>query len=563
MRFVLTALVTLAIMLPSVAHADVPYWQARYWFEPFVRAIAVDPTNPDVVYVGASNGATYYGEHGTLVGTGIFRSTNGGYTFVPTNSGLPSLVVTALVVDPSNPNVLYAGLDGGGVAKTTNAGASYTPVNNGLPSLDVYALAIDPVTPTTLYAGLDAGGVYRSLDGGATWTASSGLFSATVYGLTVDPTAPATVYAASAAGVRKSTDGGATFAATGPLTIVAPGGGTPSTIGEVHSLVIDATDPAILVAGTHQGGGVFRSTNGGATWTHTSTGLFSEFGNWRFVNVIAQDPVSPAVFYASTTRETYRSHDGGVTWAPFDTGLSRGEAYAFGVHASGRVYTGSVFGEFHSLQVRPSGVNHFRCFQAKAKGFVPQPIAMADRFGTEATLVRGPVRYCVPTDPAGEGVVDSTAHLVCYKIGKGGFHPQDVSFLSQRIDGYRGYQVSHPETVCVPATVGGVPSPPHDAYRCLAGGHWKSFPIDLTLSDPIGSQLIRQHRTDRLCVPTDLDGAGENRIEPDVDLRCDVPQGKRQPFVRTTVTTTDRFGTLTLTLIKPDSHCFPALESRD
>jgi len=84
---------------------------------------------------------------------------------------------------------------------------------------------------------------------------------------------------------------------------------------------------------------------------------------------------------------------------------------------------------------------------------------------------------------------------------------------------------------------------------------------DFTIADAYGTQLICRHKLDRLCAPTDLDGAGENRIEPDVDLRCDRLVGKAA-FARTTVTTTDRFGTVTLKLVKPEAHCFPALESR-
>jgi len=162
-----------------------------------------------------------------------------------------------------------------------------------------------------------------------------------------------------------------------------------------------------------------------------------------------------------------------------------------------------------------------------------------------------------------EGVVDPTAHLVCYKIAKAPFEEQFVSFLTQRIDGYRGYQVRKPDTLCLPATAGTPSAAPRDAYRCLAGPHYASNPIDFTIADAYGAQLIRRHKIDRLCVPTDLDGGGgANRIESDVDLRCDQPKGKIGPFARTSVTTTDRFGTLTLNLIKPDSHCFPALESR-
>jgi hypothetical protein len=158
--------VVASCLAASAARADIPYWQFRSGgFSEFVRTIAVDPTDPDIVYIGVTNAATPWGGYDNEAGTGVFRSTDAGSTWTPRNAGLPSGLVTALVIDPSAPNVLYAGVDGGGIFKTTDAAATWVPANNGLTNLDVYALAIDPATPSTLYAGAEAGGVFRSLDG--------------------------------------------------------------------------------------------------------------------------------------------------------------------------------------------------------------------------------------------------------------------------------------------------------------------------------------------------------------------------------------------------------------
>jgi hypothetical protein len=562
-RCALVLLTAMSCVLPRVACADVPYWQYRYAFEPFARAIVVDPTNANVLYVAASNAATTYGDYGILQGIGVFRSTDGGHAFAPRSAGLANGLVTSLAIDPADPNVLYAGLLGAGVYKTTNAGATWVPASAGLTSMDVLGLAVDAATPSTIYAGCRTGGVFRSLDGGTSWSMSGGTPGLTAWGFAIDPTNASIVYAATEGGVMKSTNGGATFAPTGLITI--PSADGPHNVGDVRAVVVDANDPSVLLAGTVLGGGVFRSTDAGATWTHASVGLQSEYGNWRFMTTILQDPTTPGVFYASSSRDTYRSHDGGLSWAVFDTGLSRGEVYALAADtASGAVWAGSVFGELHRLQVRPSGVNHFRCFQARGKEYAPHLITVADRFGTTTITTGRPVRYCTPTDPMGEGMVDSTAHLVCYKIGKGTFTRQQIGFLSQRIDGYRAYQALRPDSVCVPATVNGVPpAAPRDSYRCVAGPHWKSDAEDFTLSDAFGSQTITDNALYSLCAPTDLTGAGESRLEPDVDLRCDMTKRRHLPFAPASVTTTDQFGTQTLTLVRPDTHCFPALESRD
>ncbi|MEO6028180.1 MAG: hypothetical protein ABIR79_15055, partial [Candidatus Binatia bacterium] len=432
----LLGLVAASFLIANGAHADIPYWQIRAGVNgPFVRTIAIDPTNPDVVYVGSTNAATPWGEYDNEAGSGAFRSTDGAATWTQINTGLTSLLVTAIVIDPTDSNVLYAGTDGKGVFKSTNAGTSWTASNTDLTDLDVYALAIAPTSPPTLYAGTKATGVFRSVDGGASWIhATLGNFPK-VFGFAVDPSDPETVYAGIDGNVLRSTNGGASFVFTGTI-------GTSPYGPEVRSVVVDASNPSTLLAtGYGFDSGIWRSTDSGDHWVESSIGLLSRFGNNQHMTTLAQDALDPAVFYGSGIWENFRSIDGGATWAKFATGLSRENLPAIAVHASGTVYAGSTFGEFHRLRVRSSGVNHFRCFKARAKGFVPQPITITDRFGTQTTIAQKPFRYCTPTDPMGEGVVDPTSHLVCYKIDKGGFVKQLVSFLSQRIDGYRGYQV--------------------------------------------------------------------------------------------------------------------------
>jgi len=99
--------------------------------------LALDPQSSSTLYVAA-------------IGSGVFKSTDGGASWTAVNSGLPTiyLTVNTLVVDPQNPRTVYAGVAGdsaqAGVFKTTDGGISWSALNSGLTTLSVSSLAIDP-----------------------------------------------------------------------------------------------------------------------------------------------------------------------------------------------------------------------------------------------------------------------------------------------------------------------------------------------------------------------------------------------------------------------------------
>jgi photosystem II stability/assembly factor-like uncharacterized protein len=201
--------------------------------------------------------------------------------------------VAALAVDPSDPSVVYAGAAGGGVWKTTNDGASWTPLFDSQPSLVIGAIAVDPVTTDTLYVGTGEGvlrgyygkGIFKSTDGGATWNLVGGpaFDNCHVTDLVIHPTAPSIVLASVDA--YMGNDGGS------PLCV----------------------------------GGVYRSSNGGATWarTYTSTETGGFFDAYDFgVSDLAVDSSTPSRWYAAVSGDSvYVSNDGGRTWAPASTGF--------------------------------------------------------------------------------------------------------------------------------------------------------------------------------------------------------------------------------------------------
>jgi photosystem II stability/assembly factor-like uncharacterized protein len=126
-----------------------------------VNLLAIDPANPTTLY--AATGGSGLGDF-----RGLFKSTDGGASWLPINNGVAGLFdarasITALVIDPHNSNILYAGTSGGGVFKSSDGGANWSRLNDGLANLDVRVLAIAPGSPHALYAGT-AGGVFRIID---------------------------------------------------------------------------------------------------------------------------------------------------------------------------------------------------------------------------------------------------------------------------------------------------------------------------------------------------------------------------------------------------------------
>jgi photosystem II stability/assembly factor-like uncharacterized protein len=128
-----------------------------------VGTLAIDPSNPRIIYAGTQGG-------------GVFKSLDGAASWVPASKGLINLDVRALAIDPADGNTLYAGASGIGtdaaVFKSTNGGASWKAATSGVEAKEVFALAIDPSNPSIIYAGADTG-VYKSVDGGTNWAATS------------------------------------------------------------------------------------------------------------------------------------------------------------------------------------------------------------------------------------------------------------------------------------------------------------------------------------------------------------------------------------------------------
>ena len=137
-------------------------WTATNLTASAVRSIAFAKSDPTIVYAGTNNG--------------LYKSIDTGVTWTLTGS-FGAKQILGLVVDPTNPNIVYAGgtyIDGqssGSIWKSTDGGANWTNLNTSWTNLNVTAIVIDPTKPLTVYAGGTIGGIWKSSDGGAIWTA--------------------------------------------------------------------------------------------------------------------------------------------------------------------------------------------------------------------------------------------------------------------------------------------------------------------------------------------------------------------------------------------------------
>ena len=237
-----------------------------------IGRIRVDPTNPDIVYVAALGDP-----YGANDDRGVFKSTDGGKTWMKILFRDSKTGAVDLSMDAKNPDVLYAGFwevfrtphslssggPGGGLFKTTDSGATWSELtkNPGLPAplWGKVGVSVSGADPSRIYAIIEAaeGGVFLSNDAGATWSRVNddrrlrqrAFYYTRIY---ADPKARDTVYVLNT-GIYRSTDAGKSLTA-----IRVPHG-------DNHDLWIASSDPARLINGNDGGANV--STNGGETWT--------------------------------------------------------------------------------------------------------------------------------------------------------------------------------------------------------------------------------------------------------------------------------------------------------
>ncbi len=273
-----------------------------------VNALEFAPNSTQVVYAGAPAG-------------GLWKSINRGQSWIPLTDRLPTLGVSAITVDRRNPNKIYIGTGdrdaddarGMGVWKTMDGGQTWSQISNGMGDIKVSKLMVHFQDTNLLLAATERG-AYRSTNGGTSWT-SVGPASVFCKDMVIKPNDSNVVYLAGAGVVYKSFDFGRTWSA---LT---------NGIG-VHQHIRIAVTPAnnnylyVVAANVSSFDALYRSTDGGATFTRMSTapnildwssnGSGTGGQSWYDLD-IAADPEFANIIYVGGIN-VWKSSNGGANW---------------------------------------------------------------------------------------------------------------------------------------------------------------------------------------------------------------------------------------------------------
>lgn len=271
-----------------------------------LNAIAFHPADPDVLYVGAPSG-------------GLWVSYNHGETWEVLTDHLPTLGVSSIIVDYSNPSMILLGTGdrdaadapGLGVWRSTDAGINWEPWNNGMGNATVGRMIQDPDDPQVILAATSSG-IYRSDNGGAQWIRTQG---GNYKEIVFKPDNADIVYAATGGSFYRSTDNGNTFSI---ITTGLPGGAR-GVIG------VSPDQPEwvyFLLTNSDSFKGLYRSEDAGLSFSKRSDSpnIMSWDCNggsggqaWYDLD-IAVDPSDASVIYAGGVN-CFKSTNGGTNWA--------------------------------------------------------------------------------------------------------------------------------------------------------------------------------------------------------------------------------------------------------
>ncbi|MFN3405367.1 MAG: Ig-like domain-containing protein [Cytophagaceae bacterium] len=338
-----------------------------------VTAIAVEPVNQQLIYVGTPEG-------------GLWKSTNGGTSWSPMFDQNNNMRIFAVTIDPANSNIVYVGTNGAGIYKTTNGGSTWStmsfttskvgkiiiqPGNSNIilaataggiyrstnaggtwtrtSTVNVEDIEFRPGNPNTVYA--TGNSAYRSLDNGITWNQITNGISTTGRTLvSVTPANPNVVYLLQAIGsvygrTFKSTDGGNSF------TIVNSGSAGSNNLFGYETNGSGTTgqatyDMAMCVSPTNENevhvAGIicWKSTNGGVNFTATTAWTWGNSIGYNHADVHVLEYVGNNI-YSGSDGGIYKSVNRADDWVDLSRGLGIRQFYRLGVcKTNPNVYSG-------------------------------------------------------------------------------------------------------------------------------------------------------------------------------------------------------------------------------
>lgn len=341
--FLLATATWLCCFLALPAHAagpalDPALFESMEWREigPYrggrSAAVVGIPSQPEVYYFGSTGG-------------GVWKTSDSGTSWRSVSDGFFGGSIGAVAVSEWDPNVVYVGggettvrgnvSHGDGIWKSTDAGKTWNHVGLG-DSHHIPRIRVHPKDPDLVYVAVlghlygpnDERGIFRSRDGGATWQKIH--FISTDVGavdLAMDPTNPRILYASfwrvrrtpyslesggDGSGLFKSTDGGETW------TELSDKPGFPKGPLGIIGITVSPSDPENLYAIVEaEKGGIFRSQDGGETWAQTNEQRDLRQRAWYYSRIYA-DPADAESVYVVNVR-FHHSKDGGKTFSTIST----------------------------------------------------------------------------------------------------------------------------------------------------------------------------------------------------------------------------------------------------
>lgn len=281
--------------------------------------LTVDPSVPSTMYVGGEGG--------------LFKSVDGGQTWVSINVGLPydgdmgMYFLGNVIVDPSAPSRLFT-TSYDGVYRSTDQGLTWSAVALGSSSTPS-ELTLSTVPTIAMYAGTNGDGVFKTVDGGDNWRHVGDGLRAAVVNQIVATTAH-TIVAATAAGVHRTTDDGLSWRR---LNLAL----------DVLFMAVEPNDEQTMYAGSSSR--LMRSRDGGQTWS-----LLRDVGLNDYMLTLIIDPSNPATLYLGSGVSVSKSTDRGDTWTAIMNGLPTNVAAfsTLAVDRAGVIFTGSSLGMYRS-----------------------------------------------------------------------------------------------------------------------------------------------------------------------------------------------------------------------
>ncbi len=346
-----------------------------------VRALAMAPSDPNILVVGALDG--------------VFRSNNGGESWqrISPENHAEIKNIESLAIDPQNPNIIYAGtwhLPW----KTEDGGATWHSISKGIAyDSDMFSIIVDPKDASVVYASA-CSGMYKSLNKAEYFHRLSlqlPHWAMRTRVLKQDPVRPSIVYAGTTGGLWKTLDGGDKWTMVTDDSVI------------VNDVLVDPNNPDRVLVATDRGG-VLASNDGFAHYTTSNRGFAH-----RIIGGVVVDNKDPNRIFVGVVNDKdlggfFISDDSGATWRQSNRGLNDRDILSLQQAADGVIFAGTNHGVFYltslSGEWQPAEMIRGPLPQPEAK---PATTSKSSRSGKSTvrprtTVAHKPAEHVIPTD---------------------------------------------------------------------------------------------------------------------------------------------------------------------